>query len=178
LAEQTILDKWKAMFPGNSPEANENAVNGYGPDGGPKLVNAVKSPERDLPQGSDSWSSITQHPLKGSEGDILAILASLSNITGIEVPADGSFKGTFANGLEANSSTSHYLRAPNRGNSVEHTAFTGASDTNGQVQKLVEVGSSRLFNNSELSNFENKYKRAKTDQSGTISLAEFAAAVG
>ena len=47
MASETILSKWQALFPNNSPESNANAVNGQGVDGSGNLVNAVKSPFRE-----------------------------------------------------------------------------------------------------------------------------------
>ena len=72
MADATILSKWQALFPNNSPESNPNAVNGQGVDGDYNLVNAVKSPFRDRSsQSTDTWSSNNSFPLKG-ESDILS----------------------------------------------------------------------------------------------------------
>ncbi len=85
MADQTILSKWKALFPNNSPESNPNAVNGQGVDGDYNLVNAVKSPFRDRSsQSTDTWSSNNSFPLKG-ESDILRMYDSTSSKTGLVV---------------------------------------------------------------------------------------------
>tara|TARA_Y100000401_G_scaffold98532_1_gene86372 strand:+ start:188 stop:670 length:483 start_codon:yes stop_codon:yes gene_type:complete len=89
LADQTILSKWQALFPNNSPESNPNAVNGQGTDGDYNLVNAVKSPFREASEAAtDSWSYKNEFPIKG-DTDILAMWDSTSILT--NRPADPSY---------------------------------------------------------------------------------------
>ena len=98
MADQTILSKWQALFPNNSPESNINAVNGQAVDGSGGLVNAVKSPFREASeQATDNWSSNNSFPVKG-DSDIIAMYDSASVVTGLPVDetpafADGRTEG-------------------------------------------------------------------------------------
>ena len=82
MAEQTILSKWQALFPNNSPESNPNAVNGQGTDGDYNLVNAVKSPFREASEAAtDNWNYKNEFPVKG-DSDIIAMWNRSTNISG------------------------------------------------------------------------------------------------
>ena len=140
MADQTILSKWQALFPNNSPESNPNAVNGQGVDGDYNLVNAVKSPFRDRSsQSTDTWSSNNSFPLKG-DSDILAMYDSTTVRTGLSVEGAGIEGGMsslppyqFLNRSRAQNSL-YTSKLQNPGGSVNATRLLTKEDIDGFEQ--------------------------------------------
>jgi len=136
LAEQTILSKWQALFPNNSPESNINAVNGQGADGSYNLVNAVKSPFREASeQATDNWSSNNSFPVKG-DSDIIAMYDSASVVT--QLPVEDT--PTFADGR----TDGHPLRKR-----VQDNVYTSKDQNPGGSMNMT-----RLLTKNDIDSFE------------------------
>ena len=159
MAEQTILSKWQALFPNNSPESNPNAVNGQGVDGGGVLVNAVKSPFREASeQATDSWSYKNEFPVKG-DTDILAMWDSTAVLT--NRPADPSYDPiNFADQSKA----PHPLRLKARQN-----VYTSKAQNSGG-----SLNRTRLLTQNDIESFE-RYTTAPSieDENDVITQAQF-----
>ena len=136
MAEQTILSKWQALFPTNSPESNINAVNGQGADGSYNLVNAVKSPFREASeQATDNWSSNNSFPVKG-DSDIIEMYDSASVVT--QLPVEDT--PTFADGR----TDGHPLRKR-----VQDNVYTSKDQNPGGSMNMT-----RLLTKNDIDSFE------------------------
>ena len=136
MAEQTILSKWQALFPNNSPESNPNAVNGQGTDGDYNLVNAVKSPFREASEAAtDNWNYKNEFPVKG-DSDILAMYDSASVLTKLPVDEEPTFADGRTNG--------HPLRR-----TVRERVYTSKLQNPGG-----SVNATRLITKNDIDSFE------------------------
>ena len=136
MASETILSKWQALFPNNSPESNANAVNGQGVDGSGNLVNAVKSPFREASEAAtDNWSYKNEFPVKG-DSDILAMYDSASVLTKLPVDEEPTFADGRTNG--------HPLRR-----TVRERVYTSKLQNPG-----VSVNATRLITKNDIDSFE------------------------
>ena len=153
------------MFPGNSPEANANAVNGYGPDGGPKLVNANSNPERPKSQAAtDNWSYKDPFGTR-RDTDILAMY----DVTGLEATnrrADPDLQPRFANGNTATDGT-HPLKKLLVDNARIVTAITPFTSNTAR-------NSTRFMTNTQESDWDKFTTAPSIEDSGdVITLAGF-----
>ena len=136
MADQTILSKWQALFPNNSPESNPNAVNGQGVDGDYNLVNAVKSPFREASEAAtDNWNYKNEFPVKG-DSDILAMYDSASVLTKLPVDEEPTFADGRTNG--------HPLRR-----TVRQRVYTSKLQNPGG-----SVNATRLITKNDIDSFE------------------------
>lgn len=181
----TILDRWKASFPTDNehPENNPEVINrgtSWQSGLGPKLVNSSRSPERDLPRISDSWSAKEPHPLKGVDGDIMALWNSMSDLTGAYKGKDSllpergtgfdNWSGRFMDGTYATPfSTNNLLKKViGKDGDTGGTARSGSKDSSGKVQKITAVGTSRIYSYTDLNEFENFTYQAEVDPEGSV----------
>ena len=136
MASETILSKWQALYPNNSPESNANAVNGQGVDGSGNLVNAVKSPFREASEAAtDNWSYKNEFPVKG-DSDILAMYDSASVLTKLPVDEEPTFADGRTNG--------HPLRR-----TVRQRVYTSKLQNPGG-----SVNATRLITKNDIDSFE------------------------
>ena len=159
MANGTILSKWQALFPNNSPEANANAVNGQGVDGYVGLVNAVKSPFRDRSeQATDTWSSNNSFPLKG-DSDILAMYDSTTVRTGLSV------EGAGIEGGMSSLPPSQFLNRSRAQNSVYTSKLQNPGGS---------VNATRLLTKEDIDGFEQfTTNPLREDDSDVINMAQF-----
>lgn len=159
MADGTILSKWQALFPNNSPESNPNAVNGQGVDGDYNLVNAVKSPFRDRSeQATDTWSSNNSFPLKG-DSDILAMYDSTTVRTGLSV------EGAGIEGGMSSLPPSQFLNRSRAQNSVYTSKLQNPGGS---------VNATRLLTKEDIDGFEQfTTNPLREDDSDVINMAQF-----